>query len=134
MSDPTTARENIKLNSLVHRSCPPPANNHHKRRLPNRFSASFDRKGMTLRRYRIPCQQTGLSHYMSVSEARQLERRLHTFTFTWASVIIKIRVGSIVKIFLIRYALTFQSVCCWKVISFVQTAAPSFLRSPFSLR
>ena len=69
---------------------------------------------------------------MSVSKGRQIERRPNRFAITWAQIIVKFRVGSIVKRFQIRNALTFQSVCCRKVISFVQTAAPSSLRSLFS--
>ena len=72
---------------------------------------------------------------MSVSEGREIERRpKNRFTITWAQIVVKFRIGSIVKIFQIRYALTFQSVCCRKIISFIQTAAPSSLRSLFSCR
>ena len=71
---------------------------------------------------------------MSSNEGRQTERPTNRITITWAQIIVKFRVGSLVKIFQIRYALTFQSVCCRKLISFVQTAAPSSLRSLFPWR
>ena len=71
---------------------------------------------------------------MSLSEGRQTERQPNRFTITWSPIIVKFRVGSIVKIFQIRYTLTIQSVCCRKVISFVQAAAQSSLRSLFSWR
>ena len=45
--------------------------------------------------------------YMSVSEGSEIVRRPNRFTMTWALIIVKFRVGSIVQIFQIRYALTF---------------------------
>ena len=72
--------------------------------------------------------------YVSVSERRQIERRPIRVTITGAQITVKFMVGSMEKIFQIRCALTFQSVCCRKVISFVQRAASSSLRSLFSWR
>ena len=45
---------------------------------------------------------------MSASEGRQIERGSNRFTITWAKIIVKFMVGSIEKIFQIRYALTFS--------------------------
>ena len=115
-----------KLNLLVHRSGPTPANNHHKNKIPESVLSLVGSQG--------PCWRAGLSHYMSLSEGREIERQPNRFTITWAQMIVKFRVGPIIKIVQLRYALTFQSVCCRMVISFVVTAAPSSLRSLFSLR
>ena len=115
-----------KLNLLVHRSGPPPANNHHKNKTPEWVLSLVGSQG--------PCRRAGLSHYMSVSEGRKTKRRPNRFIITWAQIIVKFRVGSIMKIVQLRYALTFHSVCCRKVISLVETASPSSLRSLFLWR
>ena len=47
-----------------------------------------------------PLPADGLSHYiLSVSEGHQIERRPNKFTMPWAQIIVKFRVGSMVKIF-----------------------------------
>ena len=67
---------------------------------------------------------------MSVSEGRQIERRPNRFTITWAQLIVKFMTEWIVEVLQIRYTLTFQSVCCQKVITSVHRADPSSIRSP----
>ena len=134
VSDPTAARENIQVELTCSSIRYAPSKQPPQKKPLKRFSPSLDRKGMTSRRYRIRSRRTGLSQYMSLSEGRQIDRRARRFTITRAQITVKFKVGSIVKIFQIRYALTFQPVCCRKVISFVQTAASSSLRCLFSWR
>ena len=66
---------------------------------------------MTSRRYFTLCWWTGLRHYMSFSEGRQLQYRPNKFTFTSTQLIVKVRIAWIVKLFQIRYTPTFQLSC-----------------------
>ena len=135
MSDPTAARDNIKVELACPSIRPTPAKNHHKNKIPESVLSLVGSQSDDVEMVSYPLPADGVKPlYMSVSENRQTERRPNRSTITRAQIIVKFRVGSIVKIFQIRYALTFQSVCCRKVISFVQTAAPSSLRSLFSWR
>ena len=92
-----------KLNSLVHRLGPSPANNHHNNKIPESVLSlvGSQRDAIETVSYPLPADGVKLI-YMSVSEGRQIERRQNRFTITWAQIIVKFRVGSIVKIFQIR--------------------------------
>ena len=96
----------LEFQQLAPRSGLHPASDLTQTRLPNRFCALLDHKGMTSRRYCIPCRWTDLGHYICHYARAAKKRRLHRFTITWAQFIVKFRIGWIVKIFQIRYTLT----------------------------
>ena len=128
-------RRTYKLNSLVHGSGPTTANNHHKNKTPESILSLVGLQRDDVETVSYPLPVDGVNPlYMSASEGRQIQRRPNRFAITWAQIIDKFRVGSILKLFQIRYALTFHSVSCRKVMSLVHRAAPSSLRSLFSWR
>ena len=127
MSDPTAARENVQ----VELACPSirtaPSKNPEQKQdsrigFEPRWIARDDVETVS---YPLPAD-VDKTLYVSVSEGLQIERRPIRFTIRWAQIIVNFMVGSIEKIFQLRYALTFQSVCGRKVISFVQTAVRLF--------
>ena len=122
----------LEFQQLVSRSGPPPANDLTQTRLPNRFWASLGHKGMTSRRYCIPCRWTGLSHlYMSVSES-QIERRRNSYTITWAQLMLNLWLDGWWNYFKNDIRCPFSCrVIRRKGIPSVQTSAPSSLRSLF---
>ena len=89
-----------KLNSLVHRAGPFPANYHHKNKTSESVLSLVGSLRADVETVSYPLPAGGVEPlYMSVSEDRQIERRPNRFTITCAQIVIKFMFGSIVKIF-----------------------------------